>query len=128
MPTASRFSPFARVAAANHAPDAGAGAGAATAGAGAGAGAVGSTTTNAAGASSAAPVLVDSRSVKVLSGHTSEVFICAWSPTEDKLASGCVPQAAVVGAAWLAWLVTSARFQIWGFHCPHLGFEPQRSR
>ena len=69
----------------------GAGAGPDDAGAGAGArngSAAGGAAGAGAGAGPKEAVVVDGRNVQVLAGHTSEVFICAWSPTEDKLASG----------------------------------------
>lgn len=39
------------------------------------------------------PLEVSSSSVVTLHGHQSEVYICAWSPTEQLLASGWVPWA-----------------------------------
>ena len=39
--------------------------------------------------------LISPANVTVLTGHSSEVFICAWSPTAPLLASGCVRCAAM---------------------------------
>lgn len=42
-------------------------------------------------ADGAGPQEIHPSKVTALEGHTSEVFICAWSPDGDMLASGCVP-------------------------------------
>ena len=34
------------------------------------------------------PLEIPASNVTVLTGHSSEVFICAWNPTSDLLASG----------------------------------------
>jgi len=39
-------------------------------------------------ASQAADIKVSLAKATVLRGHDSEVFICAWNPTQDLLASG----------------------------------------
>ena len=38
----------------------------------------------------AGPLEIPASRVTTLEGHSSEVFICAWSPTAPLLASGCV--------------------------------------
>ena len=40
------------------------------------------------GGEEAAGRVIETEDVTVLDGHTSEVFICAWSPTTSQLASG----------------------------------------
>ena len=37
----------------------------------------------------AGPLEIPASRVTTLEGHSSEVFICAWSPTAPLLASGC---------------------------------------
>ncbi len=37
----------------------------------------------------AGPLEIPASRVATLEGHSSEVFICAWSPTAPLLASGC---------------------------------------
>ena len=41
-------------------------------------------------ANTAGPLQISDLQVRTLSGHTSEVFICSWSPTSLQLASGCL--------------------------------------
>lgn len=45
---------------------------------------------NAISAHSPDPGLIPQERITVLRGHTSEVFICAWNPRTDMLASGSV--------------------------------------
>ena len=38
------------------------------------------------------PIEIPQECVQMLEGHGAEVFICAWSPTAQQLATGCAPQ------------------------------------
>ena len=69
-------------------------------------------------------------SVTVLEGHSSEVFICAWSPTESMLASGCVQLCTTFPAHSHPWdgfvsdqlltYIPGRCMQVWGLHRAHL--------
>ena len=67
--------------------------------------------------------------VAILRGHKAEVFICAWSPTEDLLASGCALVCVCVCVLQKAGGVTRghcARTQLRRRDCADL--EPDKAR
>lgn len=56
------------------------------------------------------PIMLPPQNVHVLEGHNNEVFICAWSPKENLLASGyhLCPSAKFCPLSWSKWLHASA--------------------